>query len=155
MPFSRIVSACFRHYWRFSRGLVLIVSGAVFDAEGRVLLVRSDTNAPWRLPGGYVEKGEDVELALARCLATSGIEPTGSATTFAIYAHPGSSRVHVALLVLRDWRQPLADPAADRAATDRGHFAFMPATALPEGTDPAVRARLAELDGTAAPSPTW
>jgi ADP-ribose pyrophosphatase YjhB (NUDIX family) len=42
--------------------------GAVFDAEGRVLIVEHAyrTDFPWGLPGGWVEPGEDPAHAVAR-----------------------------------------------------------------------------------------
>jgi ADP-ribose pyrophosphatase YjhB (NUDIX family) len=42
--------------------------GAVFDTEGRVLLVEHvfRTDFPWGLPGGWVDRGEDPRRAVAR-----------------------------------------------------------------------------------------
>ena len=45
------------------------MSGAVFDGEGRVLLVRQSYVAGWRLPGGGVGRGEPPDAAMRRELA--------------------------------------------------------------------------------------
>ena len=44
---------------------IVAVAGAVFDAVGRMLLVRSGWRG-WEFPGGQVEQGEDLLTALAR-----------------------------------------------------------------------------------------
>ncbi len=44
---------------------VVGVSGVVFNAEGHILLIRT-AKAGWELPGGRVERGEDLLAALAR-----------------------------------------------------------------------------------------
>lgn len=42
------------------------MSAVVFDAAGRVLLQRRDDNGRWGLPGGGVELGEPVRVAIVR-----------------------------------------------------------------------------------------
>jgi 8-oxo-dGTP pyrophosphatase MutT (NUDIX family) len=56
---------------RFSRELGYItpklgVQGALFDAEGRLLLEQRKDDALWGLPSGWVEAGEGPESALVR-----------------------------------------------------------------------------------------
>ncbi len=52
------------------RPLVLVVAGALINAEGRLLLTRRPPGRPlaglWELPGGKVEDGETPEAALVR-----------------------------------------------------------------------------------------
>jgi ADP-ribose pyrophosphatase YjhB (NUDIX family) len=45
--------------------------GAVFDDEGRVLIVEHmfRTDFPWGLPGGWIERGEDPKRTVAREIA--------------------------------------------------------------------------------------
>jgi 8-oxo-dGTP pyrophosphatase MutT (NUDIX family) len=56
---------------RFSRELGYItpklgVQGALFDAEGRLLLEQRKDDALWGLPSGWVEAGEGPETAIVR-----------------------------------------------------------------------------------------
>ncbi|MCY3022931.1 MAG: NUDIX hydrolase [Planctomycetota bacterium] len=46
--------------------MVLFVCGALFSAEGKLLLLRS-VAGEWELPGGTLEFGEAPELGLVRC----------------------------------------------------------------------------------------
>ena len=62
-----------------------------------------------------------------------------------------SRRDHVALFVVRDFRQP-APPVPDREIVAHGFFAR---DALPEDTGRATRARLAEIFDGAPVSEVW
>jgi ADP-ribose pyrophosphatase YjhB (NUDIX family) len=103
--------------WRFSRGLTVGVRGLVFDAQGRVFLVKHSYVAGWHLPGGGVEHGESLATALGRELREEGnIELLGPAELYGIY-----------------W---------NRRTAWRDHV-----DALPEGTTVSTRARIAEVLG--------
>jgi len=133
-------------YWRLARGLTLGVRAVVLDAEGRVFLVQHSYVAGWHLPGGGVEVGETVDAALARELREEGnIECTSPPLLHAIYFNRRASRRdHVALFVVRGFRQP-SPPPPNREITASGFFA---PDALPPGTTAGTRARIAEvLDG--------
>ena len=133
-------------YWRFARALTVGVRGMVLDSEGRVFLIKHSYVDGWHLPGGGVEVGETLLPALVRELEEEGsIELAGEPELHAIYFQPVySRRDHVALYVVRDFRQT-GRPVPDREIVDHG---FFPVTALPEGTTRSTRARLAEvLDG--------
>ncbi len=144
-------------YWRLSRGLTLGVRGLVLDGEGRVFLIKHSYVKGWHLPGGGVEPGETMLTALARELKEEGnIEIGGNgrqAPAFhALYFNPkDSDRDHVALFVIRDFAQP-APPR--RNAEIVGHGFFAP-DALPDGTSPATRARIAEVLNGAAVVERW
>jgi 8-oxo-dGTP diphosphatase len=45
---------------------LLIVSGALFSAEGKLLLLRRKSDNEWEMPGGELEFGEAPELGLIR-----------------------------------------------------------------------------------------
>ncbi|HEY3320212.1 MAG TPA: NUDIX hydrolase [Planctomycetota bacterium] len=47
----------------------IILSGALFSAEGKLLLLRRADNQQWELPGGTLEFGEPPETGLARCFS--------------------------------------------------------------------------------------
>lgn len=65
MPTSGIV-----HELRAAVGHALLqlpsVSGLVFDAEGRLLLIHNRDDARWAVPGGCIEPDESPEEAVAR-----------------------------------------------------------------------------------------
>ena len=136
-------------YWRFARAMTLGVRGMVLDGEGRVFLIKHSYVDGWHMPGGGVEAGETLLEALKRELAEEGsIELTGAPVLHGVYFHPAySRRDHVALYVVRDFRQT-ATPVPDREIIEHG---FFPVNALPAGTTRGTRARIAEvLDGVRA-----
>ncbi|HYG78307.1 MAG TPA: NUDIX domain-containing protein [Planctomycetota bacterium] len=45
---------------------ILIVSGALFSAEGKLLLLRRADDKEWEMPGGELDFGEAPELGLIR-----------------------------------------------------------------------------------------
>lgn len=153
MPITKLVTRGFQQYWRVSRGLTLGAQGLVLDADNRVLLIRHTYRPGWHFPGGGVEKGETVETALTRELAEeAGIVIEGRARLFGLYANdhnfPGD---HIALFVVRSWRQP-KPPMANREVAEQGFFAF---GELPDGTTAATRTRINEVLFATPPAQTW
>ena len=139
----------FHVYWRFARGATLGVRGMVIDGEGRVLLIRHSYVSGWHLPGGGVEIGETMLAALTRELREEGnVELTGAPVLHGIYFNrQASRRDHVALFVVRDFRQS-AMPKPNFEIAECGFFAR---DALPAETTKGTRARIAEVfDGLAA-----
>jgi len=143
----------FHLYWRFARGLTLGVRALVIDGEGRVFLVKHSYVSGWHLPGGGVEVGETIGEALARELAEEGnIALTAEPLLHAVYFNGHvSRRDHVALFIVRDFRQAAA-PEPNREIIATGFFA---PEALPAEATTGTRARIAEVFGDVAVSGRW
>jgi 8-oxo-dGTP pyrophosphatase MutT (NUDIX family) len=143
----------FHLYWRFARGMTLGVRAVVLDNENRVFLVLHSYVAGWHLPGGGVEVGETVMDGLRRELKEEGrIELVGQPVLHGIFFNGHVSiRDHVAVYVVRQYRQDrLPEPNREIAAC--GFFA---ADALPEGTTPGTRLRIAEVLEGRPPLANW
>jgi 8-oxo-dGTP pyrophosphatase MutT (NUDIX family) len=140
-------------YWRFSRGMTLGVRGLVIDGSGRVFLIKHSYVAGWHLPGGGVEPGETLVMALTRELREEGnIELGEQPALFAIYFNRRASRRdHVALYVIRGFHQS-APPQPNREIIAHG---FFPPDSLPQDTALATRARIAEVLGGRTISERW
>lgn len=130
-------------YWRFSRGLTMGVRAIVVDGQGRVFLIRHSYVAGWHLPGGGVEPGETLIAALTRELAEEGnitlAEPPALHGVF--FNSRVSRRDHVAVFVVRGFHQA-QPPQPNREIIEHRFFA---PDALPEGTTPGTRRRIAEV----------
>jgi ADP-ribose pyrophosphatase YjhB (NUDIX family) len=156
-PIRRLFEPAIRRvlhfHWRFSRGLTIGVRGLVFDAQGRVFLVKHSYVPGWHLPGGGVEHGETLATALARELREEGnIELLGPAELYGIYWNRRTARRdHVALYVVRSFRQT-APPQPNSEIVAHGFFAT---DAFPEGTTVSTRARVAEVLGGRDAAEIW
>ena len=140
--------------WLLRRRVVTLgVQGAVVDGQGRFLLVRHGYRPGWHFPGGGVELGEPVALALQRELVEEvGVTLAGPPKLFAVYSHfvayPGD---HIALFVVDNWQRPSV-PAASYEIAEQGFFS--PADLPPETTD-GTRRRIDEIVGTRQPDCAW
>lgn len=133
--------------------MTLGVRAAVFDAQGRVLLVRHSYTPGWHLPGGGVEPGETLLDALAKELREEAmIACVGEPRLHGVFYNDRySRRDHVAVYVVRDY-VVLGERKPDREIVETGFFA---PGALPQGATAATRARLAEIAGEAPLSSRW
>ncbi len=134
--------------------MTLGVRGLVIDRAGsRVFLIWHTYVPGWQLPGGGVETGETTAEALAKEMREEGnIALTGAPRLFAIYFNRRiSRRDHVALFVIERFQQT-APKLPDREIAESG---FFPLDALPDGTTPATRRRIAEVMEGIAPGEDW
>ena len=141
--FEPLLRRIFHAYFLLVRGMTLGVRAVVLDADARVFLVRHSYVSGWHLPGGGVEVGETFLEALRRELVEEGrIELTGEPVLHGLFFNGHvSRRDHVAVYVVRQFKQDRL-PAPNREIAECGFFAV---TALPEGTTPGTRLRIAEV----------
>jgi 8-oxo-dGTP pyrophosphatase MutT (NUDIX family) len=131
--------------------MTLGVRAAVFDDDGRVFLIKHSYVAGWYFPGGGVEVGETMEVALGReLMEEGGIALEGPADLFGVYLN--RERDHVALFVARQWTQPVPPRLPNFEIVDAGFFA--PGD-LPKGVSDGTRRRLAEILDNAVRSADW
>lgn len=151
--FEPAIRRVMHFYWRFSRAATLGVRAMVIDGNDRIFLVQHSYVEGWHLPGGGVETGESLLEALARELAEEGNILLGASPQFYgfYFNKRASRRDHVALFVVRDFRQD-GKPKPNHEIIAHG---FFPSDALPEDATRATRARVAEVFGGAAISELW
>lgn len=140
-------------YWRQTRGMTLGVRAAAIDSSRRVFLVRHTYTPGWHLPGGGVEPGETLREALAKELREEAcLRLTGEPALHGVFLNDAvSRRDHVAVFVVRAFAVE-GPKRPDREIAEAGFFAL---DALPPGTTPGTRARLAEIDGDLPPAQRW
>jgi ADP-ribose pyrophosphatase YjhB (NUDIX family) len=150
---ERALTRLLHLYFRISRGMTLGVRAVVLNADGEAFLVRHTYVAGWHLPGGGVEVGETLEDALAKELHEEGlIRLAGPAVLHGMFFNRAMSRRdHVAVFVVRAFVQD-GVKRPDREIAEAGFFAL---DALPDGTTPATRRRLAEITEGAVPATDW
>ncbi len=153
MGLEKIITKVLQRYWRSTRALTMGAQGVVIDPTQRVLLVRHTYRPGWHFPGGGVEKNETVETALSRELEEEvGIFVEEPLELFGLYANfhyfPSD---HVALFLVRNWRQP-DPPAANREIAEHRFFGL---DALPDNLHRATHTRLSEIFDGKPRSDLW
>jgi ADP-ribose pyrophosphatase YjhB (NUDIX family) len=135
------------------RGLTLGAQGVVIDKDSRILLVRHSYRPGWFFPGGGVEWGETLDVALARELEEEvGVTITKPPALHGVFSNfanfPGD---HIAVFIVRNWtrRENYRRPAEIAEAE---MFAL---TALPPRTDQGTRNRIGEIFAGVPISALW
>ncbi|KAA3500715.1 NUDIX domain-containing protein [Rhizobium rhizogenes] len=146
-PFhTRLMIRLMHFVFLFTRGATLGVRAACFDDQGRIFLVRHTYLPGWYLPGGGVERGETLLMALNKEIREEGnLVAASTPELIHVYLNlEGSNRDHVALYRLVVTQTEPKKP--DHEIVESGFFDL---SNLPEGMTPATRRRLAELSGEA------
>ncbi len=139
---------------RFKRPMTLGVRAAVFDRQGRVLLLRHTYKPGWMFPGGGVEKGETALQALTHELRDeAGIRLLARPRPFGIYAnHAIFPNDHVLLYVLHPGEYERQPWQPNHEIAEIGFFG---PDALPDATTPGTRRRLREILDGIPPTDEW
>jgi ADP-ribose pyrophosphatase YjhB (NUDIX family) len=135
------------------RPMTLGVRAVVIDDRDSVLLVRHGYVSGWHFPGGGVEVGETCADALGRELEEEArVAIVGAPVLHGLFFNPRPSRRdHVAVYIVPHFKV-LGERTPDREIEEAR---FFPLRALPEGTTPGTRARLAEIVERAPLSAQW
>lgn len=149
---TRVVVFFLHKLFAFTRGMTLGVRAACFDSEGRIFLVRHSYVPGWYMPGGGVERGETVSVALIKELREEGnLEIQGEPELFGVYLNRNASnRDHV--VFYRVTVMQTAPRPPDREIAESGFFSL---DALPPDVTAATLRRLTELSGKAPKAEYW
>ena len=150
--FRNIAKRIVHRFFFLRRGMTLGVRAACFDDEGRIFLVRHTYVSGWHMPGGGVERGETGLQALHKEIREEGnlVATSVPQLVHVYFNNRTSDRDHV--LFYRLSVRQTAVKVPDREIAESG---FFPLDALPDGTTPATRRRLADLTGDALPDDYW
>ena len=149
-----LIRRCFHLYWRFARGMTFGVRALVFDAEGRVFLVKHSYVAGLA-PAGRRRRGRR-DGARRHAARTRRRRATSSSTGEPVlhgifFNRHVSRRDHVAVYIVRKFHQA-SKPAPNREIVDCG---FFDVKSLPEGTTKGTRRRIEEAVGGVPISLDW
>src|SRR5690606_31118654 len=141
----KIARPVLRLYWRIRRPLTAGVRGIVFDAEGRVLLIRHTYVAGWCLPGGGVERGETMLTApRGQCDEEVGVTMSAEVRLIGLYATFRESKsIQVGLCAVAAGTYD----HAPRRSPEIAEGGLFPLAALPDGVTPSTHRRIAEATG--------
>jgi 8-oxo-dGTP pyrophosphatase MutT (NUDIX family) len=126
------------------------VVGAVFDGEGRVLLVRQTYVTGWRLPGGAIGLGEGPEAAVRRELSEELGLTGGRARLFGIYSRKLWWLTRVVALYVIEGGEVNFRPNLEVSA-----ICWSALQAPPSGATQATARRVAELAAGAQQGERW
>jgi 8-oxo-dGTP pyrophosphatase MutT (NUDIX family) len=139
--------------YRQTRGMTLGTRTLVLKNEAREVMLVRHTYAPgWLLPGGGVERGESLaEAAIREVREEAGIVAAEEPYLHGIFLNDAQFvGDHVACFVLRQFQAGPFTPGREIAEAR-----FFPAIALPEGTTPGTRRRIAEVLDGQPPASRW
>jgi len=147
----RLVRRAHGGWTRLKRPITLGVKAAIYDGDGRVLLVKHSYVGGWHLPGGGVGRDERLVDAVRReVMEELGLSLRGKLPIVGVYfaPHQGKSD-HIALFRAHKWEGEV------QTNWEIAEAAFFHLHDLPEGTTTATQRRLEELGGIRALSDKW
>ena len=132
-----------RLYAKVMRPRTFGVRALLRDPRARIALVRHHYVAGWYLPGGGVAKWESAEAAIRRELMEEvGLREVTVTGVLGVYHNCGEAKDDHVVVFVAEVSDAVRPVAADpREIAEVGWFA---PDALPEGTTPATRRRIAE-----------
>ena len=141
-----------RQFFRRFVSPVSLGCRALVVKDGQVLLVKHSYQDGWYLPGGAVDKGEALPVAVVRELA----EECAISVKVPILKHMFFSEFerrsdHIAFFVIDDF-EPISGAKPDGEIAELGFFRL---DQLPEGASKATRRRVAEFTSGAALPERW
>jgi ADP-ribose pyrophosphatase YjhB (NUDIX family) len=133
--------------------VTLGAQGLIVDDASRILLIRHGYRPGWHFPGGGVERGEEIEDALAReILEETGVILTQPGKLVGIYSHfaeyPGD---HIVLFLVEHWRRDTVPRPNPEIAEQR----FFARDEIPENLAPGAHRRLREIFDGVELSSVW
>lgn len=129
---------------------VMGVAGAVFDAGGRVLLIRQSYTRGWLFPGGGVDRHEAPTAALMRELHEEVGLQGGTAEFFGLYTRKAGWATNVIALY-----RVTGGSIDFKPSWEVRQAAFFDPLSPPDGTTGATRRRLQELMGALPKGEHW
>ena len=154
-PYFRFImrlARAFHMRWnRLKRPVTLGVKAAIWDAEGRVLLVKHSYTAGWHLPGGGVGRDETLTAAVRREVREElGVELIEPLPRHGVYfaPHQGKSD-HIILF------RAIGFEGEINTNWEIDEAAFFYPRDVPPDTTEATKRRLAEMQGARAIEERW
>jgi 8-oxo-dGTP pyrophosphatase MutT (NUDIX family) len=148
-----LIRTVLQPYWRLTRSQTLGVQGIVIQGGREILLVRHGYVRGWHLPGGGVERHENLEQALKReLLEEAGIALRAKPKLHGIFSNFLRSKGdHIAVYIVDDWERVCA-PTSNLEIIEQKFFAW---DDLPAGVMEGAQRRLAEVFANKPISAEW
>ena len=141
---------------RLRRPRTLGVRAIVTDPDGRIALIRHTYARYWYLPGGGVDRGEDMASAIRRELAeeTGITDAVIDRVAGVFHSRREYKDDHIVIFAMR----VSAEAASALYAADSREIAearWFASDALPPDCSPATARRIAEFNGSRFATGTW
>lgn len=130
-------------YFLMRRGLTLGVRAIVRSDEGKFLLIRHTYTPGWHFPGGGVEKGQTIELALSdELLQEVGLKIAGKPVLHGIFYNSGVTKRDHVVAYLCNVR---GDIEAKPQSMEIAEIGYFDSEDLPSDTDLGTVRRIREV----------